>query len=107
MNPYLKEYKWSNIGAMLKNNKADPKEERKDFHGKLVVITGATSGIGYETARLYASHGAELLLINRNKEKSEHLKQEIERKRKLIPHTIRMGREVDSLAWKQDANLYQ
>jgi len=28
-------------------------------------------------------------------------------KRKLIPHTIRMGREVDSLAWKQDANLYQ
>jgi len=31
----------------------------------------------------------------------------INRKRKLIPHTIRMGHEVDSLAWKQDANLYQ
>ena len=79
MNPYLKEYKWSNIGAMLKNNKAAPKEEQQDFHGKLVVITGATSGIGYETARLYASHGAKLLVINRNKEKSELLKQEIER----------------------------
>ncbi|AEV29109.1 dehydrogenase of unknown specificity, short-chain alcohol dehydrogenase like protein [Sphaerochaeta pleomorpha str. Grapes] len=79
MNPYLKKYKWSNIGAMLKNNKAAPKEEYKDFHGQLVVITGATSGIGYETAKLYASHGAELLLVNRNKEKSERLKQEIQR----------------------------
>jgi len=78
MNPYLKEYKWSNIKAMLENNKAIPKQEHEDFQGNLVVITGATSGIGYESARLYASHGAKLLLINRNKEKSERLKQEIE-----------------------------
>lgn len=79
MNQYLKEYKWSNIFAMLKNNKAIPKEELRDFHGHLVVITGATSGIGYETARLYASHGAELLVINRNEEKSQQLSQEIQR----------------------------
>ncbi|NLE16116.1 MAG: SDR family NAD(P)-dependent oxidoreductase [Spirochaetales bacterium] len=78
-NPYWKEYQWSNISAMLKNNKAVPKQESKDFRGNLVVITGATSGIGYETARLYASHGADLLLINRNKEKSEKLKAELER----------------------------
>lgn len=78
MNQYLKEYKWSNIGAMLKNNKTTPKIENQDFTGKLVVITGATSGIGYETARLFASHGAEILMINRNKEKSEELKKEIE-----------------------------
>lgn len=64
---------------MLKNNKSAPKEEHTDFHGKLVVITGATSGIGYETAKLYASHGAELLVINRNKEKSERLIEEIKR----------------------------
>ena len=78
MNPYLKEYEWSHIAAMLKNNKATPKSEEKDFTGNLVVITGATSGIGYETARLFASHGASLLVINRNKAKSEQLKQEIE-----------------------------
>lgn len=87
MNPYLKEYKWSNIGAMIRNNKAIPKEEVADYHGQLVVITGATSGIGYETAKLYASHGAELLLINRNREKSEHLKQEIQREFN-VPCTI-------------------
>ena len=77
-NPYWKQYQWSNISAMLRNNKAIPKQESKDFEGKLVVITGATSGIGYETARLYASHGASLLLINRSKEKSEKLKAELE-----------------------------
>lgn len=79
MNPYLKEYRWSNIFAMIRNNRATPEKETRDIPGALVVITGATSGIGYETARVYASHGAELLLINRNREKSEQLKQEIER----------------------------
>lgn len=80
MNKYLKEYTWSNIGAMLKNNKSFPKEEDKNFGGNLVVITGATSGIGYETAKIYASHGADLLLINRNEIKSQQLKQEIEQR---------------------------
>lgn len=79
MNPYLKEYRWSNILAMMKNNKGVPKEAHDDFPGHLVVITGATSGIGHETARLFASHGAELLVINRNEEKSKRLKQELQR----------------------------
>ncbi|TFH38234.1 MAG: SDR family NAD(P)-dependent oxidoreductase [Bacteroidia bacterium] len=75
---YFKEYEWSNIFAMIKNNRADPKICGEDFNNKLVVITGATSGIGYLTARKYASHGANLLCINRNPGKSEILKQEIE-----------------------------
>ena len=78
-NPYWKEYQWSNISAMLKNNKAVPKQESKEFSGRLVVITGATWGIGYETAKCYASDGAGLWLINRDKEKSEKLKAEVER----------------------------
>lgn len=56
----------------------DPKICSDDFNSKLVVITGATSGIGYMTARKYASHGADLICINRNQEKSEALKHEIE-----------------------------
>ncbi len=75
---YFREYEWSNIFAMIKNNSRDPKICDEDFKGKLVVITGATSGIGYLTARKYASHGADLLCINRNAEKSEALKKEIE-----------------------------
>lgn len=75
---YIKEYTWSNIFSMIKNNRRDPKICTTDFTGKLVVLTGATSGIGYLTARKYASKGAHLLCINRNQEKSERLKREIE-----------------------------
>lgn len=75
---YVKEYQWSNIWAMIKNSKLDPDICTDDFSGKLVVITGATSGIGYLTAREYALHGANLLCINRNPQKSEALRQEIE-----------------------------
>ena len=75
---YFKEYQWSNILAMIRNNRLDPKICTGDFTGKLVVITGATSGIGYHTARKYASRGARLLCINRNLQKSEALCLEIE-----------------------------
>jgi retinol dehydrogenase 13 len=75
---YFKEYQWSNIWAMIKNSQLDPDICTDDFSGKLVVITGATSGIGYLTAQKYASHGANLLCINRNPQKSEALRREIE-----------------------------
>ena len=75
---YFKEYQWSNISAMIRNGRLDPKICPEDFKSRLVVITGATSGIGYLTARKYASHGADLLCINRNQKKSEALKNEIE-----------------------------
>jgi len=75
---YFKEYQWSNIFAMIRNNRLDPKICTEDFNKNLVVITGATSGIGYYTARKYAANGANLLCINRNLQKSEALCREIE-----------------------------
>ena len=70
---YFSEYKWSNIFAMLRNQTLDPKICADDFSSRLVVITGATSGIGYITAQKFAAHGADLLFINRNEEKSKEL----------------------------------
>ena len=75
---YFKEYQWSNISAMIKNNRRDPEICTDDFKDRLVVISGATSGIGYLTARKFASKGARLLCINRSETKSEALKKEIE-----------------------------
>ncbi len=40
-----------------------------DQSSKVILITGATSGIGFESARVLASHGAHLVLACRNKEK--------------------------------------
>ena len=73
MKKYLKEYKWSNIFTMMRNLKLDPKICTDDFHHRLVIITGTTSGIGYATARKNASHGADILCINRNETKSKEL----------------------------------
>lgn len=75
---YFREYEWSNIAAMIRNNRSSPGICTEDFKNKLVVITGATSGIGYHTARKYASKGANLLCINRNETKSEALRTELE-----------------------------
>ncbi len=80
---YIKEYRWGNVYAMIKNNRKDPQLCDLDYKDKHVVITGATSGIGYYVAKKYASQGANLICINRNKEKSERLKEEIEREFKV------------------------
>ncbi|MBY9016931.1 MAG: SDR family NAD(P)-dependent oxidoreductase [Candidatus Lokiarchaeota archaeon] len=81
MNKYWKQYiNWgyiSQMRAMRRNKKAEIKECDDDFKERLVVITGATSGIGYCTARKYALHRANLLLINRNEEKSISVCEEI------------------------------
>jgi len=58
---------------MMRNQKLDPEICTDDFKNRLVVISGATSGIGYATAQKYASHGADILCINRNEEKSKEL----------------------------------
>jgi NAD(P)-dependent dehydrogenase (short-subunit alcohol dehydrogenase family) len=76
---YFKEYQVSNISAMIKNNRRDPKICQEDFKDRLVVISGATAGIGYRTAKKFASKGARLLCINRNESKSAALKEEIEK----------------------------
>lgn len=76
---YFREYQWSNIFAMIKNNRLDSEICHEDFSNKLVVITGATSGIGYHTALKFSSHGANLLCINRNIQKSEALCLEIKK----------------------------
>ncbi len=41
----------------------------KDFSGKVVVITGAATGIGYALAKQFAAHGANLVIAGRRREK--------------------------------------
>ena len=44
---------------------------------KVVIVTGASSGIGLATAKLLAEKGAELALVSRSKEKLDKLSREI------------------------------
>jgi NAD(P)-dependent dehydrogenase (short-subunit alcohol dehydrogenase family) len=52
---------------------------RKVLQDRIVVVTGASSGIGRASAQLLARHGAQVMLISRTKEKLDALKDEIER----------------------------
>ena len=44
---------------------------------KVAIITGATSGIGEATARVFAAHGAQLVIAGRSQERGEALAQEL------------------------------
>lgn len=48
-----------------------------DVQNKVVIVTGASSGIGLATAKLLVGHGAKLALVSRSKEKLEKLSREL------------------------------
>lgn len=49
----------------------------KPLHDQVMVITGASSGIGLTTARMAAKRGAQLVLVSRNQEALNELAKEI------------------------------
>ena len=51
---------------------------RAALEDRVVVVTGASSGIGRATASLVARHGARVVLVSRTREKLDELKAEIE-----------------------------
>ena len=62
------------------NDHAQQKRSTESMSGKLCVVSGATSGVGYEAVKALAAGGANLVLIARNEEKATHVKGELERK---------------------------
>lgn len=55
---------------------------------KTALITGASSGIGFELAKIHASKGDNLVLVARSKDKLEALKLELEEKYKISVYII-------------------
>jgi len=68
---YLREYRWADMREIRANNRAEQRRSEARMDGKLCVITGSTSGVGWEAAKALASHGATVVMVNRNKGKSE------------------------------------
>ena len=69
------------------------------FEGKSVVLTGASSGMGWEIAKMFASEGATVVAVARRKERLEQLAKETE---KLQRKQAKEQKRVDKLTKRME-----
>ncbi len=62
----------------LKNSKAPQKKCTESLQGKICVISGATSGVGFETLKALSKGGAHCVMVARNSAKAKKIKAEID-----------------------------
>jgi len=67
---------------------------------KKVLITGASSGIGYSLAEIYAENGYDLVLVARREKELELLKEKLEKK-----YSVKVEVEVMDLAIKENVKI--
>lgn len=65
----------------------------KSLEGKTYVITGTTSGTGYEAARILLSKGAKVVMLNRNSQKADNTTELLKQK---------LGDNIDVSSIKMD-----
>jgi NAD(P)-dependent dehydrogenase (short-subunit alcohol dehydrogenase family) len=70
----------SNTGPFGKESTGEEVTAGLDLSGKTVLITGANSGLGYETMRVLAMRGAHIIALARNMEKAQKACDSIEGK---------------------------
>lgn len=68
----------SNFSNLLAQEAIDTPKTVKRFQDKVVIVTGASRGIGRGIANLFAKEGAKLVLVGRDTEQLEVVKQTIE-----------------------------
>jgi NAD(P)-dependent dehydrogenase (short-subunit alcohol dehydrogenase family) len=65
--------------------------------GKIALVTGATSGIGLETARLFATEGARLIVHGRDAERLEAIRVELGGETLAVRGSVEKSADIDRL----------
>lgn len=61
----------------IANARKEQKTTQARMDGKVVVITGATSGVGYHAVRRLAHGGARLVMVSRNQQKAAQIQHDL------------------------------
>ena len=61
----------------IENARKQQKTTSARMDGRVCIVTGATSGVGYQAAKHLAKGGAHVVMVCRNREKAESVKTEL------------------------------
>jgi len=64
----------------IKNSRTVQKKSDESMDGKICVVSGATSGVGYEAVKKLAAGKADIVMLVRNEKKAKAVKKELEKK---------------------------
>jgi len=73
--------------------------------GKVMIVTGASSGIGRAAARRFAAEGARLVLVARSAEKLEALAKELGGDAIAVPADLTKAADVEAMVAKAEAHF--
>jgi len=76
------------------------KKEIPDLKGKVFIVTGANSGLGFGSTLLLAAHGATVVMACRSRERAEEAKQKLLKEEKSIKPEQLLVMDLDNSSLK-------